>query len=138
MIDKYFPTIIDSSLINKKFDPGKIYESLMRETSLEKEQAEFITSEAIRFIIKISGIIKTITAPMIREVINVVLLQYGREKERLQYTRIGLPFYDISNLEPGYDITKHVLEEYDNVSKLIVDLEGKKVLENELQIQGKS
>ena len=41
---------------------------------------------------------KLITAPLIREVVNVHLLKLEFEKARLQYTRIGLPVYDLQKL----------------------------------------
>ena len=42
--------------------------------------------------------LKLITVPLIREVGNVHLLKLGFEKARLQYTRIGMPFYDLKKL----------------------------------------
>ncbi|MDH3324155.1 MAG: hypothetical protein OEL89_00790 [Candidatus Peregrinibacteria bacterium] len=95
----------------------------MRETSLLPEQAKLITLECLRTIIDIAHKIKTITAPLIREIINVKLLQYGFEKARLEYTRIGLPVFDITNLPSTYNITTHVLEEYKEVIKMIRELE---------------
>ena len=41
---------------------------------------------------------KLITAPLIREVVDVHLLKLEFEKARLQYTRIGLPVYDLQKL----------------------------------------
>ena len=78
------------------FHPGFIYRSLFRETSLTKSDAHRFTEEVIRFLI--SAKLKLITAPLIREVVNVHLLKNGFEKERLQYTRIGLPFYDLKRI----------------------------------------
>jgi len=121
--DSLVPEIIDNSLSKKKFDHHKIYESLLRETSLLPEQAKLITLECLRTIIDIAHKIKTITAPLIREIINVKLLQYGFEKARLEYTRIGLPVFDITNLPSTYNITTHVLEEYKEVIKMIRELE---------------
>jgi len=119
-----FPDVLCKNLITKKFDPKVIKESLRVETDLEDDQAEFITVEVCRFIIQVSGKIKIMTSPMIREIVNVMLLKYGFEKERLQYTRIGLPFYDISKLPFSYNITTHVFKEYHNVENLIKKLEA--------------
>lgn len=129
------PKIIDKTLKAKELDPIRIYESLLRETDLFGIQAKFITQETTKFIISISGKLKFITAPMIREIINVILLQYGYEKERLQYTRIGEPYYDLEKLyeDPNRlvwinvdrKVAKHSKKEFYNVKKLIDNLEGK-------------
>jgi ribonucleoside-triphosphate reductase len=107
------------------FHPGFIYQSLLRETSLTKVDAQRITEQTIRFLI--AAKLKLITAPLIREVVNVQLLKNGYEQERLQYTRIGLPFYDLkdifTNPEKNEDaiskILNWVIEEYHAVEKLI-------------------
>jgi len=70
-----------------------------------------------------------ITAPLIREVVNVHLLKLGFEKERLQYTRIGLPFHDLQELFKNVQdkkqiyrkILKWVVSEYNAVDELIKD-----------------
>ncbi|MGB9637081.1 MAG: anaerobic ribonucleoside-triphosphate reductase, partial [Thermoplasmata archaeon] len=36
-----------------------------------------------------------ITAPLIREITNVKLIEYGLEKVRRQHTRLGVPIYDV-------------------------------------------
>lgn len=107
------------------FHPGFIYRSLLRETSLSKFDAHKITEQVIRFLI--SANLKLITAPLIREVVDVHLLKGGFEKERLQYTRIGLPFYDLKEIFTNpdksetaiSDIINWVIEEYYAVDKLI-------------------
>lgn len=78
------------------FVPGFIYRSLLKETELKKVDAKKVTEQVIRFLI--SANLKLITAPLIREVVNVHLLKLGFEKVRLQYTRIGFPFYDLKIL----------------------------------------
>ena len=78
------------------FVPGFIYQSLLKETDLSKIDAKKVTEHVVRFLI--SANLKLINAPLIREVVNVQLLKLGFEKDRLQYTRIGLPFYDLKEL----------------------------------------
>ncbi len=64
---------------------------------------------------------------MLREVVNVHLLKNGFEQERLQYTRIGLPFNDLKNLfedSPKSEmiiskIVNWVISKYHAVDKLI-------------------
>lgn len=70
---------------------------------------------------------RLITAPLIREVVNVHLLKNGFETERLQYSRIGLPFYDLkevlnntdNNEDVIPDIMNWIITEYHAVHKLI-------------------
>ncbi|MFW9973073.1 MAG: hypothetical protein ACFFDF_23020 [Candidatus Odinarchaeota archaeon] len=111
------------------FHPGFIYQSLLKETNISKSNAQKITEQVIRFLI--SAKLKLITAPLIREVVNVHLLKNGFEKERLQYTRIGLPFHDLKELlnnntdseDIVSDILNWVISEFHVVNKLIKEKE---------------
>ncbi|GAG87258.1 unnamed protein product [marine sediment metagenome] len=121
---KFLPTVLTRNGACV-FYPGFIYRSLLRETSLSKIDAHKITEQVLRFLI--SANLKLITAPLIREVVNVHLLKNGFEKERLQYTRIGLPFYDLKEIFTNpdksetaiSDIINWVIDEYYVVDKLI-------------------
>jgi len=124
------PDVIDKTLKKSKFDPEKVFLSLLVETNLNEEQAKKITEEVTRCMITIATNIKNITAPMIREVVNSTMLKYGYEKQRLQYTRIGLPYYDLqmlynrqkhNNGSVDVEIIKHMKKEFMNVKKLIED-----------------
>ena len=42
--------------------------------------------------------IKTITAPLVRELVDVKLLEYGLEEARRKHTRLGVPVYDVSKI----------------------------------------
>ncbi len=110
------------------FNPELIYQSLLKETKISKNDAHKIMEHVIRFLI--SANLKIITAPLIREVVNVHLLKNGFERERLQYTRIGLPYFDLNeiftnteNLQNCEDVVSKILnwviEEYYAVDKLI-------------------
>ena len=77
---------------------------ILRETELTKGDAKQVTEQVTRFMISAS--LKLITAPLIREVVNVQLLKLGFEKARLQYTRIGLPFHDLKILLEAEKTTK--------------------------------
>jgi len=109
------------------FNPEFIYQSLRRETEISKEDAKTITEQVVRFLIGAN--LRLITAPLIREVVNVHLLKLGFEKARLQYTRIGLPFYDLKQLfaaikEKGFwqvivKIIKWIISEFKAVGDLI-------------------
>ncbi len=83
----------------------------------------------MRFLI--SADLKLITAPLIREIVNVHLLQNGFEQERLQYTRLGLPVYDLNQIfnerieskEVVSEIMNWIITEYHEVNKLIKNVE---------------
>jgi len=128
------PFIIDKTLEKKKFNPTLIYESLLRETDISENDAKETTKQVTRILI--SADLKIVTSPMIREITNTVLLQKGLEIMRLQYTRIGFPFFDLTEkfkekTNSTDEIIKHVKNEYKNVSNLIKIIRTAK--QNDLQ-----
>ncbi|KKK49321.1 hypothetical protein LCGC14_3136250 [marine sediment metagenome] len=108
-----------------EFDPRCIYRSLLRETDISEEGALSVTKKVTRVLIKIN--LSIITAPLIREVVNVQLLKMGLERIRLQYTRLGMPKYDIKRLKEEYHDINEILRrigewtlwEYEAVDDLI-------------------
>jgi len=129
---KILPKIIGKNFNEYEFKPRKIYDSLLKETSISKEIAKRITDKVCRFLIVNN--LQLITKPLIREIVNVELLKLGFEKERLQNTRIGFPYYDLvqltnetnsllflKTLNLKENIFKHILKEYNDVKKLIED-----------------
>ncbi|MFW9819642.1 MAG: hypothetical protein ACFFE5_08540 [Candidatus Thorarchaeota archaeon] len=107
------------------FHPGFIYQSLLKETNISKIDAKKITEQVVRFLV--SANLNLITAPLIREIVNVHLLQSGFEQERLLYTRVGLPVYDLNKIfnerveskEVVSEIMNWIITEYHEVNKLI-------------------
>ncbi|MFX0021936.1 MAG: hypothetical protein ACFE9S_06390 [Candidatus Hermodarchaeota archaeon] len=107
------------------FHPGFIYRSLLKETNISKFNAKKITEQVVRFLV--STKLNLITAPLIREIVNVQLLKNGFEQERLQYTRVGLPVYDLNQIfneqteskEVVSEIMNWIISEYHEVNKLI-------------------
>ncbi|MFX0142436.1 MAG: hypothetical protein ACFE9C_00030 [Candidatus Hodarchaeota archaeon] len=107
------------------FHPGFIYQSLLKETNISKLNAKKITEQVVRFLA--TSNLNLITASLIREVVNVHLLKNGFEKERLRYTRIGLPIYDLNRIfnEQGEskevisEIMNWIITEYHEVNKLL-------------------
>jgi len=86
-----------------EFDPSKIYESLIKETFMNEDDAKKITELTVRRIIS-SGI-KFLSGPHIREVVCSILSEQHFEQERKLYTRIGMPLMDYEKiLEKGVDI----------------------------------
>lgn len=122
-INDYFPKVLKED-VEVLFEPEYIYESLMKETDLDHSNADMITKEVCRFIITTK--LQLITAPLLREIICFHLLKHKFEKERLQYTRIGLPYYDLDMMLMIGDqdivnetIDTHIIMEYEAVKKLI-------------------
>lgn len=80
----------------KTWDRQAIVRSLCRElgpkNGLWQEIAEKVEKQITR-----TGI-KMITAPLIRELVCVELLERGMEKEYIHYQRLGLPIWDVKNL----------------------------------------
>ncbi|MFX0006753.1 MAG: hypothetical protein ACFFA7_01375 [Promethearchaeota archaeon] len=107
------------------FHPGFIYQSLLKETNITKINAKKITEQVVRFLVSTN--LNLITSPLIREIVNVHLLQNGFEQERLQYTRVGLPVYDLNRIfneqneskEVVSEIMNWIITEYHDLNKLI-------------------
>ena len=78
------------------WDREKIVNALVRETELNREIAEEIGIEVEN---QIKGLkIKSVTAPLIRELVDVKLLEFGLEEARRRHTRLGSPLYDVKNI----------------------------------------
>jgi ribonucleoside-triphosphate reductase len=74
----------------------RIVEALIRETELNRELAEEIGLEVENQIKSMK--IKSVTSPLIRELVDVKLLEYGLEEARRRHTRLGSPLYDVKNI----------------------------------------
>jgi len=135
MINNFIPYVINKTLKKKKFDHNLIYKSLLRETDISEVDAMDTTKQVVRILI--GADLKIITSPMIREIVNTVLLQKGLEINRLQYTRIGIPFFDMQKIYNDYIsdklltlenmhniIASRVDKEYVDVSNLIQKLKS--------------
>lgn len=115
-----------SGIVKKdKFDPNRIYISLLKETELSEQDAEKITIDVFRFIT--SSNLKILTAPLIRELVSYTLSKFGFEIARLKNTRIGFPYKDLEEKfaesndmdELKEFIYTGVIDEFKEVKKLI-------------------
>lgn len=136
-LTKFVPFVIGKDTKKKEFDPTIIFNVLIDETNIPREEAVIITEETTRFLISISTNIKNITSPMIREIVNTMLLKHGFEAERLKNTRIGFPRYDLEKIykennpvDAYKKMINHINTEFKNVNKLIKIANNKKVYEN--------
>jgi len=97
-----------------EFDPSKIFNSIIKETQMNEEDAKHITELVVRRIIS-SGI-KFLSGPHIREIVCSMLSENHFEQERKLYTRIGMPLMDCEQiLEKG---RKPFIEEVINPEKI--------------------
>jgi ribonucleoside-triphosphate reductase len=76
----------------KKWDKQRIYDALVRETDINGETARIVAREVEKMVSKMD--VEYITAPLIRELTNAKLMEYGLENIRKQHTRLGTPIYD--------------------------------------------
>ncbi len=78
------------------FDKEKIIESLLRETTLPKNTCEEIADEVESDIRRLE--LRYISAPLIRDIVNSKLLERKYSRARQEYTRLGLPIYDVHKM----------------------------------------
>jgi len=106
----------------EEFDANKIANSLVKEAKMPSELAQKVATEAEKRLIKSKT--KYLTAPLVREVVNAILVEKGLEEYRHKLTRLGLPIYDVTTLietkskTPSLSVSLHenagemVLKEY--------------------------
>ncbi|MGQ9469173.1 MAG: anaerobic ribonucleoside-triphosphate reductase [Nitrososphaerales archaeon] len=80
----------------EEFNPDKILQSLIREAGMPVELAQRITNEIEARISKFQT--TYLTAPLIREMVNALLIEHGYEEYRHKLTRLGLPVFDVTEL----------------------------------------
>jgi ribonucleoside-triphosphate reductase len=78
------------------WDKDKIVEALVKETGINAEIAAIIAIEVEKQIKAMA--VKSITAPLVRELVDVKLLEYGLEEARRKHTRLGVPVYDVNRI----------------------------------------
>ncbi|MEM2972059.1 MAG: anaerobic ribonucleoside-triphosphate reductase [Candidatus Bathyarchaeia archaeon] len=80
----------------EEFDVNKIANSLVKEAKMPADLAKRVAKEAEKRLIKSKT--KYLTAPLVREVVNVILIEKGLEEYRHKLARLGLPVYDVRAL----------------------------------------
>ncbi|MDH7564306.1 MAG: anaerobic ribonucleoside-triphosphate reductase [Candidatus Bathyarchaeota archaeon] len=83
----------------EEFDVNRIADSLIRETRMPADLAQKVAKEAEKQILKSRT--KYVTAPLIREIVNTILIDKGLEDYRHRLTRLGLPVHDVFALIEG-------------------------------------
>jgi ribonucleoside-triphosphate reductase len=80
----------------EEFDPNKIANALIKEAKMPPEQAQKVAKEAETQLLKSKT--KYLTAPLVRELVNAILIEKGLEEYRNKLTRLGIPVHDVTNL----------------------------------------
>ncbi len=80
----------------EEFDTNRIATSLMKEAKMSAELAQRLAKEAEKQLLKSK--IKYLTAPLVREVVNAILIEQGLEEYRHKLTRLGIPVHDVTDL----------------------------------------
>ncbi|MGE5638357.1 MAG: anaerobic ribonucleoside-triphosphate reductase [Chloroflexota bacterium] len=85
----------------EEFDSNKIANSLIKEAKMPPDQAQKIGKETEKLLEKSKT--KYVTAPLIRELVNALLIEKGQEHYRHRLTRLGLPVYEVTTLLESKD-----------------------------------
>lgn len=102
------------------FDMSKIANTLIEETGASQETAFEIASDVWKELKKLN--VDYLTAPIIREMVNAKLLEYGFEDLRKQYTRLGIPVYNITSLiENGDRSNANMIHNPESIHKYVAD-----------------
>jgi ribonucleoside-triphosphate reductase len=90
-----------SHLTLEEFDANKIANSLIREAKVPAELAQKAAKEAEKRLLKSKT--KYLTASLIREVVNGILVEKGYEDYRHKLTRVGMPVHEVTVLIESKD-----------------------------------
>jgi ribonucleoside-triphosphate reductase len=80
----------------EEFNANKILQSLVKEAGMPVELAQKITSETESRLYKFQT--QYLTAPLIREMVNALLVEHSLEEYRHKLTRLGMPIHDVTQL----------------------------------------
>ena len=83
-----------SHLTMEEFDANKIANSLIKEAKVPAELAQKAAKEAEKRLVKSKT--KYLTAALIREVVNGILIEKGYEEYRHKLTRVGMPVHEVT------------------------------------------
>ncbi len=90
-----------SHLTLEEFDVNKIANSLIKEAKVPAELAQKAAKETEKRLIKSKT--KYLTASLIREVVNGILVEKGFEDYRNKLTRVGMPIHEVTALIESKD-----------------------------------
>ena len=120
--EKKMPKVRTTSSTMETFDSSKIIDSLVLEAGLLRADAQLVAVKVMDRIVA-SGI-KFLSGPLIREMCNSILAEMGLENERILYTRVGIPMYDLGLLidNPGdHTSNANLMRNPETIAKLVHD-----------------
>ncbi len=85
-----------SRLSIEEFDRNKITQSLIKEADVPTDLAQKTAREAEKRLQQFKT--KYLTAPLIREIVNAILLEKHYEEYRHKLTRLGMPVHEVTRL----------------------------------------
>ncbi|MEM2904305.1 MAG: anaerobic ribonucleoside-triphosphate reductase [Candidatus Bathyarchaeia archaeon] len=85
-----------SRLAIEEFERGRIVKALVDEAQMPLDLAEQVAREVEDRLLGLE--VRYLTAPLIREIVNAVLIEKGLEEYRHRLTRLGLPVHDVTKL----------------------------------------
>ena len=97
-----------SHLTLEEFDANKIANSLIKEAKVPAELAQKAAKETEKRLVKSKT--KYLTAPLIREVVNGILVEKGYEDYRHKLTRVGMPIHEVMALIESKEATLDAAE----------------------------
>lgn len=92
----------------QEFSSHKIIQSLVREANVPLELAQKMTEEVESKIYKFQT--AYLTSPLIREVVNSVLIEHGHEEYRNKLARVGIPVFDLAQMINNVDQLENGVE----------------------------
>lgn len=108
-----------SHLTVEEFDANKIANSLIHEAKVPAELAQKAAKEAEKRLIKSKT--KYLTASLIREVVNAILVEKGYEDYRHKLTRVGLPVHEVTALIEAKDTTSNCAKTISKAGETIME-----------------
>lgn len=104
----------------EEFDLNKIANSLIKEARMPVDLAQKVAKEAEKRLVQSKT--KYLTAPLVREVVDAILIEKGLEEYRHKLTRLGLPVYDVTSLigARGKNIQESV-SVYETAGKIVLE-----------------
>lgn len=85
-----------SKLVMEEFDRNKIAKALIKEAGMPTKLASAIAEEVEERLLKLD--VTHLTSSLIREFVNVTLIEKGLQEYRHKLVRLGLPVYDVTQL----------------------------------------
>ncbi len=89
------------------WDRARISDALVRETNMDEGLAQLIALEVEQQILRAG--VKTLTASLVRELVDTRLIEHGLEDYRRRHMRLGVPLYDAERIicQPNQGQTEH-------------------------------